>query len=62
MENENYIQNSELQNEQMKDESEVFNSFINVMVQIVEKYGKNSFARIGLCMRKLRSLTYHISL
>ena len=32
--------NSELQNEQMKDESEVFNSFINVMVQIVEKYGK----------------------
>ena len=26
--------------EQMKDESEVFNSFINVMVQIVEKYGK----------------------
>lgn len=40
MGNENYIQNSELQNEQMKDESEVFNSFINVMVQIVEKYGK----------------------
>ena len=37
---ENYIQNSELQNEQMKDENEVFNSFINVMVQIVEKYGK----------------------
>ena len=36
MGNENYIQNSELQNEQMKDESEVF----NVMVQIVEKYGK----------------------
>ena len=35
MGNENYIQNSEL-----KDESEVFNSFINVMVQIVEKYGK----------------------
>ena len=25
MGNENYIQNSELQNEQMKDESEVFN-------------------------------------
>ena len=23
-----------------KDENEVFNSFINVMVQIVEKYGK----------------------
>ena len=33
MGNENYIQNSE-------DENEVFNSFINVMVQIVEKYGK----------------------
>ena len=32
MGNENYIQNSGLQNEQMKDESEVFNSFINVMV------------------------------
>lgn len=40
MGNENYIQNPELQNEQMKDENEVFNSFINVMVQIVEKYGK----------------------
>ena len=26
MGNENYIQNSELQNEQMKDENEVFNS------------------------------------
>ena len=38
MGNENYIQNPELQNEQMKDENEVFNSFINVMVQIVEKY------------------------
>ena len=37
MGNENYIQNPKLQNEQMK---EVFNSFINVMVQIVEKYGK----------------------
>ena len=35
MGNENYIQNPELQ-----DENEVFNSFINVMVQIVEKYGK----------------------
>ena len=41
MGNENYIQNSELQNEQMKDESEVFNSFINVMVQIVEKYERD---------------------
>ena len=40
MGNENCIQNPELQNEQMKDENEVFNSFINVMVQIVEKYGK----------------------
>ena len=40
MGNENYIQNPKLQNEQMKDENEVFNSFINVMVQIVEKYGK----------------------
>ena len=40
MGNENYIQNPELQNEQMKDENEVFNSFINVMVQIVEKDGK----------------------
>ena len=40
MGNEKYIQNSELQSKQMKDESEVFNSFINVMVQIVEKYGK----------------------
>ena len=30
MGNENYIQNPELQNEQMKDENEVFNSFINV--------------------------------
>ena len=37
MGNENYIQNPKLQ---MKDENEVFNSFINVMVQIVEKYGK----------------------
>ena len=40
MGNENYIQNPKLQNEQMKDENEVFNSFINVMVQIVGKYGK----------------------
>ncbi len=32
MGNENYIQNPELQNEQMKDENEVFNSFINVIV------------------------------
>ena len=31
MGNENYIQNPKLQNEQMKDENEVFNSFINVM-------------------------------
>ena len=40
MGNEKYIQNSELQRKQMQDENEVFNSFINVMVQIVEKYGK----------------------
>lgn len=61
MGNENYIQNSELQNEQMKDESEVFNSFINVMVQIVEKYGKTVLQEL-IVLRKLRSLTYHISL
>ena len=40
MGNENLIQNTELPNEQLKDETETFNSFINVMVQIVEKYGK----------------------
>ena len=40
MGNENFIQNTELKNEQLKDETEIFNSFINVMVQIVEKYGK----------------------
>lgn len=40
MGNENLIQNTELQDEQSKDETEIFNSFINVMVQIVEKYGK----------------------
>ena len=40
MGNENFIQNTELKNEQSKDETEIFNSFINVMVQIVEKYGK----------------------
>ena len=40
MGNENLIQNTELPNEQLKDEIETFNSFINVMVQIVEKYGK----------------------
>ena len=40
MGNENLIQNTELQNEQLKDETETFDSFINVMVQIVEKYGK----------------------
>lgn len=36
MGNENFIQNTELKNEQLKDETEIFNSFINVMVQIVE--------------------------
>ena len=61
MGNENYIQNPELQNEQMKDENEVFNSFINVMVQIVEKYGRQ-FCKNWIVLRKLRSLTYHISL
>ena len=40
MGNENFIQNTELKNEQLKDETEIFNCFINVMVQIVEKYGK----------------------
>ena len=40
MGNENFIQNTELKNEQLKDETETINSFINVMVQIVEKYGK----------------------
>ena len=40
MGNENLFQNTELQNEQLKDETEIFNSFINVMAQIVEKYGK----------------------
>ena len=40
MGNENFIQNTELKNEQLKDETEIFNPFINVMVQIVEKYGK----------------------
>lgn len=49
MGNENFIQNTELKNEQLKDETEIFNSFINVMVQIVEKYGKTVFAGIRLC-------------
>ena len=40
MGNENFIQNTELKNEQLTDEPEIFHSFINVMVQIVEKYGK----------------------
>ena len=40
MGNENFIQNTELKNEQLKDETEIFNSFIYVMVLIVEKYGK----------------------
>lgn len=40
MGNEKLIHNTELKNEQLKDEIEIFNSFINVMVQIVEKYGK----------------------
>lgn len=54
MGNENFIQNTELKNEQLKDETEIFNSFINVMVQIVEKYGKapvygSVFFRKELC-------------
>ena len=40
MGNETLIQNTELSSKQLKDENEIFNSFINVMVQIVEKYGK----------------------
>ena len=40
MGNEKLIHNTELKNEQLKDETEIFNSFINVMVQIVEKSGK----------------------
>ena len=48
MGNEKLIHNTELKNEQLKDETEIFNSFINVMVQIVEKYGK-TVAGIGLC-------------
>ncbi len=40
MGNEHFIQKTELKNEQLTDETEIFNSFINVMVQIVEKYGK----------------------
>ena len=40
MGNEKLINNTELQDEQLKDETETFNSFIYVMVQIVEKYGK----------------------
>lgn len=61
MGNENYIQNPKLQNEQMKDENEVFNSFINVMVQIVENT-ERQFCKNWIVLRKLRSLTYHISL
>ena len=45
MGNENFIQNTELKNEQLKDETEIFNSFINVMVQIVEKYGNKSIKK-----------------
>ena len=40
MGNENFIQDTELKNEQLKVETAIFNSFINVMVQIVDKYGK----------------------
>ena len=40
MGNEKLIHNTKKQDEQLKDETETVNSFINVMVQIVEKYGK----------------------
>lgn len=49
MGNEKLIHNTELQDEQLKDETETFDSFINVMVQIVEKIRKDRFAGIGLC-------------
>lgn len=55
MGNENYIQNPELQNEQMKDENEAFNSFINVMVQIVEKYGKTVLQELDAFCRVQRT-------
>ena len=42
MGNENFIQNTELKNEQLKDETETFNSFINVI-------RKDCFAGIRLC-------------
>lgn len=61
MGNENLIQNTELPNEQLKDETETFNSFINVMVQIVENT-ERLFCRNWILLRRLRSLTYHISL
>ena len=61
MGNENFIQNTELKNEQLKDETEIFNSFINVMVQIVENT-ERLFCRNWIVLRRLRSLTYHISL
>lgn len=61
MGNENFIQNTELKNEQLKDETEIFNSFINVMVQIVENT-ERLFCRSWIVLRRLRSLTYHISL
>ena len=35
MGNEKLIHNTELKNEQLKDETEIFNSFINVMVQLI---------------------------
>ena len=60
MGNENFIQNTELKNEQLKDETEIFNSFINVMVQL--KNTERLFCRNWIVLRRLRSLTYHISL
>lgn len=61
MGNEKLIHNTELKNEQLKDETEIFNSFINVMVQIVENT-ERLFCRNWIVLRRLRSLTYHISL
>lgn len=49
MGNEKLIHNTELQDEQLKDETETFDSFINVMVQIVEKYGKTVLQELDWC-------------
>ena len=41
MENVKIIENAEQQPDIVADEKENFDAFINVMVQIVEKYGKS---------------------